>query len=51
LNVPLFSGFKTSSKVEQAEIEKNKTEEQLKSLKDFIYFELKAAYSALAEAE
>ncbi|MGD8782156.1 MAG: efflux RND transporter permease subunit [Ignavibacteria bacterium] len=51
LNVPLFSGFKTSSRVEQAEIEKSKTEEQLKNLKDYIFFELKAALSALIETE
>jgi hydrophobe/amphiphile efflux-1 (HAE1) family protein len=51
LNVPVFSGFKTSNKVEQAEIEKNKTEEQLKSVKDYIYLELKAALLAMKEAE
>lgn len=51
LNVPIFSGLKTSLKVEQTEIEKNKTEEQLKNLKDYIYMELKAALSALAETE
>jgi outer membrane protein TolC len=51
LNVPIFSGLKTSSKIEQAEIEKNKTEETLNNMKEYIYVELKAALLALEEAE
>lgn len=51
LSVPIFSGFKINSKVEQAEIEKNKAEEQLKNFKEYLTVEVKTFLSALIESQ
>lgn len=51
LSVPLFSGFKIDSKVEQASIERNKAEEQLKNFTEYLNVEVKTSLSALMESK
>lgn len=51
LSVPIFSGFKINSKVEHAEIEKNKAEEQLKSFNEYLVVEIKTSLAALIESK
>lgn len=51
LSIPIFSGLKTSAKVEQAKIEKVKTIEQLDNLKEYIDLEISTSFSAMTEAK
>jgi len=51
INIPIFSGFKTSSKVEQAEIEKQKVETQLSNAKQMISTEVKVSISNLQQIQ
>ena len=50
LSVPVFSGFRTDARDQQAKIEVQKAKEQLKQLKDYVYLEVKTAHNALVEA-
>jgi outer membrane protein TolC len=50
LSVPVFSGFRTDARDQQAKIEVQKVKEQLMQLKEYIYLEVKMAHNALIEA-
>lgn len=50
LSVPIFSGFRTDAKIEQARIEKMKLETQLENLKDLIATDVKVNASSVEEA-
>ncbi|MGE5457337.1 MAG: TolC family protein, partial [Methanococcaceae archaeon] len=50
LSIPIFSGFRTQSRVEQAEIEKKKLITQLDNLKQYIATEVRVSYSNVDEA-
>lgn len=51
LNIPIFSGGLTNSKVQQAKIDAKKTETQIAMTTDFIEIELKNVYVKLQKAE
>lgn len=51
LSLPIFSGFKTSSKVQQAEIEKMQVQSQLENTKEVIRSEIKLSLTNVAEAK
>ncbi|MCU7492720.1 MAG: TolC family protein [Ignavibacteria bacterium] len=50
LSIPIFSGFKTEAKIEQARIEKKKLETQFDNLKDLIVTDVKVNTSSVEEA-
>ncbi|NTV45262.1 MAG: TolC family protein [Chlorobiales bacterium] len=51
LSLPIFSGFKTTSKVQQAEIEKMQVQTQLENTKEVIRSEIKVSLTNVAEAK
>ncbi len=51
ITVPIFSGFKTQAKVEEAAIERKKLEEQLNNLHGYLNIEVRAAVNARDEAK
>ncbi|HMA62398.1 MAG TPA: TolC family protein [bacterium] len=51
LSIPLFNGFKKTSKVEQAKVQVNETEHQRTSTIDGIKLEVKNAYLSMKEAQ
>jgi outer membrane protein len=51
LNVPIFSGFKTSAKVQQAEIAKVQHQTQLDNTKELIRADVKTSLSSVEEAQ
>lgn len=51
LSVPIFSGFKTDARVQQAQIEKKKLETQFDNLKDLIATDVKVNLSSASEAQ
>ncbi|HEX2867411.1 MAG TPA: efflux RND transporter permease subunit [Ignavibacteriales bacterium] len=50
LSVPIFTGFRTDAKIEQARIEKKKLETQLDNLRDFILTDVKVKTSSVEES-
>ncbi|MGE5351958.1 MAG: efflux RND transporter permease subunit [Acidobacteriota bacterium] len=50
LSIPIFSGFRTDAKIEQARIEKKKLETQFDNLKDLIATDVKVNASSVEEA-
>jgi outer membrane protein len=51
LSLPIFSGLKTASKVQQAEIEKMQVQSQLENTKELIRSEIKVSLTNVAEAK
>lgn len=51
INIPLFSGFKNSAKLQQAKIAIKESRHQEESLKNGIILEVKSAYFTMKEAE
>lgn len=51
LSLPIFSGFKTTAKVQQAEIEKMQVQTQLENTKEVIRSEIKVTLTNVAEAK
>jgi outer membrane protein TolC len=50
LNVPVFSGFRTVAKVQQAQISRQQTEKQLDNLREIVRAEVKISLSGVEEA-
>ncbi|MFC5412849.1 TolC family protein [Larkinella bovis] len=50
LNVPIFTGFRTASRIQQAVITRQQSETQLANLKEVVRAQVKIALSNLAEA-
>ncbi|MGE5401451.1 MAG: efflux RND transporter permease subunit [Ignavibacteriales bacterium] len=50
LSIPIFSGFRTDARIQQAEIEKKKLETQLDNLRNMISTEVKVNLSNISEA-
>jgi outer membrane protein TolC len=51
INIPLFSGFKNSAKLQQAKIALKESRHQEESLENGIILEVKSAYFTMKEAE
>ncbi len=51
LSVPLFSGFRTNARVQQAELNRLQAETQLNQMKDIAGTEIRVAIGNIAEAE
>jgi outer membrane protein TolC len=50
LNVPIFSGFRTVAKVQQAQITRQQTEKQLENLRELVRAQVKVSTSGVEEA-
>jgi outer membrane protein TolC len=50
LNVPIFSGFRTAARVQQAQITRQQTEKQLENFREIVRAEVKIGTSGVEEA-